>query len=530
MKSETGMRIQSCQRGIAAWPLLLAGGIAAAAITAGVWWWATHMRPVEVAYPEPESPHSVRIERYRRASDAERAATRLRADLGEPAFVVQLDDPKRGTWYETHLGPWSTTTAATEAKTRAENKGLATARVRKLEDYQAELAAAAMATAVTTRRPLDAARIDPEFGPRLVPPASLPSTVGTLLDEVPVQTDLYVVGLGLHGPRPDRRAHRDARPDPVEDFYFPRFLDQAWLDQHAQSAVALKLEDKLYHTRFSLLIAEPVSNSTATAMADEMVAAGKRGYQSAGYAVSEATVELDIGGRTLEGRELVARRAGRTTITLQTWPDERRNRVWYARSLHESGAEVRGVLAGAEQGRGAGAYGEVVRTLYTLPTDAGRFRVLGFRLEQVGEDYVEEKGGADWARAMQGHWSAVAVFVDRQVGQVLMLQLFDLRTPTAAKRVHSMFGRSKRELIRELDDNPYLGALLEPLRPARVEIDGRTGWLVTLGSDLDRRELSIAWSRWVLALLGERRHDRELGPTLRALQLAGAEAPVGADE
>lgn len=476
----------------------------------------------QVEYPDDDNPYSVYTARFRRASDAERAAERLRRKLDQPSFVIKVGEKEGAAWYEAHLGPWPATQPAETASRAAQEAGVAAPRIENYESYREELDASAMATAVEAERPLEPKVLDPEEGPDLDPPASIPVSVADLTERFPLNRDLAIIDMGIYSVEPGRELDLDDEAGFVVDgFYFPSFVTERYLQEHSDGVVAVKFEDNLFPRRFSFLVASAATSpgeSLETAGArlrDSLIENTRRVFEAADYELEVMPSDLDIAGRPVAGRWIVARKEGKTTITFLVGLERGSNVVYFARSLYEAPPYITQALDNRARRVGLGGYGEVVRTLYTLPDQRERFRLIAFRLEQVDQEYVDSKGDAEWARGMRGYWSAIAVFADLASGEMSMLQVFDLRKGSYARWIYDgLYGESKREILAKAESNPYLKQIFQEVLPEQVAVEGRSGWFVPTGP-----EISFASSRYIVALSREGAGPRELVDVAKDLRV-----------
>lgn len=84
-------------------------------------------------------------------------------------------------------------------------------------------------------------------------------------------------------------------------------------------------------------------------------------------------------------------------------------------------------------------YPQVRRTLCVLPKkrEGVSRRFISFSLEKLGDDYAVSKGGAQWARAMVGHWGAKGLFL--QGDTKFVIGFYDMDYNRNAKRIHKAF-------------------------------------------------------------------------------------------
>ncbi|TVQ26139.1 MAG: SPOR domain-containing protein [Spirochaetaceae bacterium] len=108
------------------------------------------------------------------------------------------------------------------------------------------------------------------------------------------------------------------------------------------------------------------------------------------------------------------------------------NRVWI---LGGDPVSLENLLSG-ERLRPVLRSDTIIKTLSLLP-DEHDAQLWAYHFHVVGEDYVESKGYAEWAVAMEGHWQADIV-VDTTT-EPFWVGAFDLTQEFEAERVHAIF-------------------------------------------------------------------------------------------
>lgn len=83
-------------------------------------------------------------------------------------------------------------------------------------------------------------------------------------------------------------------------------------------------------------------------------------------------------------------------------------------------------------------YPQLRKSLRVFPKAAETGReFVAFTLEKVDESYAEEKGFADWAIPIVGHWKAEGFFL--QENESFSISFFDMDYDHNARRIHGMF-------------------------------------------------------------------------------------------
>ena len=89
------------------------------------------------------------------------------------------------------------------------------------------------------------------------------------------------------------------------------------------------------------------------------------------------------------------------------------------------GEEFYELLASSGAGENLVSYPQVRKTLFVMPSSAsGEREFVYYTLSKVGESYAIEKGQADWAKAIVGHWLAKSIYFYK--GEHFSVSLFDL--------------------------------------------------------------------------------------------------------
>ena len=96
-------------------------------------------------------------------------------------------------------------------------------------------------------------------------------------------------------------------------------------------------------------------------------------------------------------------------------------------------------------------YPQLRKSLCVLPKNADGRHFAAFTLDRVQESYAEEKGYADWAIPIVGHWNASGYFL--QDDEAVQVSFFDLDYEHNARRIHGMFMDEKESIF--LSDNSH---------------------------------------------------------------------------
>lgn len=138
------------------------------------------------------------------------------------------------------------------------------------------------------------------------------------------------------------------------------------------------------------------------------------------------------------------------------------------------------------------AYPQIRRTLFIMPDSLPEnMEFIAYTLSKVDEDYVEEKDYADWAMAVEGHWSADCYYsLD---GEDVTIGFFDLDYDYTASYVHSIFTDEKQSGIEKIRD---LGLYsIDDILGHKKTINDANGWFL---SNKNGDELSFAKKAYIV--------------------------------
>lgn len=173
--------------------------------------------------------------------------------------------------------------------------------------------------------------------------------------------------------------------------------------------------------------------------------------------------------------------------------------LFMAQSVQKEDAEMQYLLEAVGRGQGLEQYDEFYNAFYLMPDrqiDEDVF--LGFSIEKLGKKYASERGYAQWAKGMVGHWVVNGYFWNRKKG-LWVAGIFDLLTPT--KRAH-IYGTL------------YTQAQSNKNRRTVYGVPGHFvgNWLVGL-------ELNFGYDRYVCAINSENFGEKEFMDRAERLQL-----------
>lgn len=129
------------------------------------------------------------------------------------------------------------------------------------------------------------------------------------------------------------------------------------------------------------------------------------------------------------------------------------------------------------------AYPQLRKTLFILPAmrEEGK-DFLWFKLDKVQYEYAEEKGYAQWAIPIVGHWCAEGHFNCNH--DDVSIEYFDLDYDYTAKKIHGLFMDEKKENA-ESEENH------------EVTVCGKDGWYI---ENYSLHELSFSVKSYIVAI------------------------------
>lgn len=146
-------------------------------------------------------------------------------------------------------------------------------------------------------------------------------------------------------------------------------------------------------------------------------------------------------------------------------------------------------------------YPQVRKTLLVLPKKTETERdFLEFTLEKVKESYAQEKGYANWAIPIVGHWNAKAQM--SQENEYFSIGFYDLDYNYNASRIHEMF-------MEDHDINDYS-------HPSSVLEDKIDSWYVKVWGN---NEVSFSTKSYIIALDSDDLQENELVDIADNLQI-----------
>lgn len=130
------------------------------------------------------------------------------------------------------------------------------------------------------------------------------------------------------------------------------------------------------------------------------------------------------------------------------------------------------------------AYPQLRKTLLVLPekNDSLKRDFLYFNLSRIDRSYAAERGYADWAIPIVGHWKAGSSFC--QNNEVFDVAFFEMDYDYNAKKIHDMFMREKKGIY--IDERNH---------PSNVE--GLDSWYI---SNIRTNELSFSTKSYIIAI------------------------------
>lgn len=137
-------------------------------------------------------------------------------------------------------------------------------------------------------------------------------------------------------------------------------------------------------------------------------------------------------------------------------------------------------------------YPQVRKTLLVLPQKTETERdFLKFTLEKVDDSYARDKGYADWAIPIVGHWNAEATM--NQENELFTVGFFDLDYNYNAKRLHEIFMEDHT-----INDSSHPSSVLEKA------IDS---WYVNVWGN---REVSFSTKSYIIAVDSDHLNEQDL--------------------
>lgn len=127
-------------------------------------------------------------------------------------------------------------------------------------------------------------------------------------------------------------------------------------------------------------------------------------------------------------------------------------------------------------------YPQLRKSLCVLPQEADNRSFAAFTLSRVEKSYAAEKGYADWAVPIVGHWKASGYFL--QDGEEILVSFFDLDYAHNARRIHGMFMDAHRDSI--FSDGNHSAA-----------VNRTDAWYV---ETLDSKEISFSIKSFIVAV------------------------------
>lgn len=131
-------------------------------------------------------------------------------------------------------------------------------------------------------------------------------------------------------------------------------------------------------------------------------------------------------------------------------------------------------------------YPQVKRTLCVLPKEREGTdrRFISFRLKKLGNDYAVSKGGAQWARAMVGHWGAEGTFL--QGDAQFSVSFFDMNYELNAKNNQKVFMEAHEKSDFSFDEYNH-----------KTIFNNLDGWYV---ENYDGNEVSFSYKSQITAV------------------------------
>lgn len=397
-----------------------------------------------------ERPFSVLVQKNKTEEDAKKTNERLHeSDID--SYIVKKYDEDELFSFDVHAGAFATEAETKKAQEELSKKGIRDTEIANYEDFIDKVK--------NYNDVVQREVVRYESGNEKIP-KSIPKNVIRVLNEFPVNKNFQVEEIFIW----DFDAIGQEQKNDFQNKTFERFLSTE-KGVHAASLVHYK--DALYGDDIVIVIAEIDTNAFEKVVSDF----GKDTSEiiHAQFALRQSVLDAKI---LQEGKTL-------TLVGLNEKKDLFVGMIANNFSLDDFKLFIK-------SGYGDSSllvFPEIRKTLFILP-DLSREHnrnFLFFQASKLGENYVKEKGYADWAQKLKGHWNASGFYRDGK--ETVNVGFFNLEYDYAAKETHQLFKNAH--------------SVHESATNHRDNINGEEAWYV---ETFNAKELSFYKNVYIVAV------------------------------
>ncbi|MBB5224744.1 SPOR domain-containing protein [Treponema ruminis] len=402
-----------------------------------------------------EKPYSVQVGSYKEESPAKRDQERLQAKNID-AYILKTYDDDTYISFDLHAGAFKTKEESEELQKELENIGIQGTKVSDFEDIK---------DSVEKFNSL-ASSTNISYGEGVTEiPDIFPEEVKTLISEFPINPNFQIETIEI----------LDVENISETGYSESDFINERSLINNFDNVSAISkavYKDDLYNKKIIVRIFSGSDGRFAGMKDNFLPNEGKEAFQ------------VDFWAKTQVFNCYFYKQDGVFNL-LGTTKDE--NQLISMEALNFSDEEFTALLGDMTNDSNLLIYPEVRKNLLTLPkkSSATKRDFVYFKLKQIGDDYAEERGYVNWARAIVGHWQANSYFI--QDGKKITTGFFDLDYDYNSKQVHTQFMEAHEAISIDEKNHPS-------------DIFDEPGWYVGSHFLNSSNELSFAKKSYIIAI------------------------------
>ncbi|MBR5646509.1 MAG: SPOR domain-containing protein [Treponema sp.] len=419
---------------------------------------------------DAEKPYSVLVHSYKEEQIAENDRDRLRKkDID--AYVVKTFDEDELFSFDLHAGAFETEEETEELQKKLEDLGIDDTKISHLDEYEQKME--------VYNEVVQSGEVKAEYGNTTIPD-SLSEAVQENIRQFPVNRDFQIESILIFDFDNIRNTNKSVYEYDLKDIRKISNLEMS----HAGSFAFYK--DNLFGN--SVLVY--LENGDKGCYVENELPEGKKIQFKANEKVLDCVLIQESDNYIILGKD----KDNSLAVTMYGYGfTEEQFLDFLNNSFNDSSLLI---------------YPQIRKSLCVLPeeNDYTKNSFISFYLSQIGNDYAEEKGYADWAIAIVGHWNSKIIYNKNE--KDFSVSFFDLDYDYNAKKVHGVFMNS--HILAGIDSNSY-----------PVKVNDMNGWYVKVYHNYSyiNKEVSFSVNNYIIAVNSEYYDCNQLIDISESLQI-----------
>ena len=401
----------------------------------------------EKAVLSEETPYSVLVRSYKYNQFAENDSRRLK-ELGFDSYLLNTFDDQTFFAFNIHVGAFASREEAETLCSQFNDAGIADTEVSDFREIQGKIK--------KYDEVLASENVTIDDGRRDIPTSISPS-IEKLVKQFPANKDFPIQEISILDF--DNYRMSDIKPEMAA-----QILDYIGAEESVHSALLAKYRDELYRKEVTVFFAAADSFKK-----DDAIGEVENMQFGSNAGVFDCELYENAGEFILYGENIAEKMFVRIT------------------SRDFSKEDFINFLIDSFNDGSLALYPQMRRSLYVLPdeTPSASRDFVCFSFKNVGENYANDRGNANWAMPIVGHSLAKTFY--NQNSELVCIGFYDLDYDFNAKNVHKHFVDAKKDV-----------AVSESNQP--ISVNGSEGWYLV---NTTQREISFSTKSYVIAVDSE---------------------------